>query len=89
MEKIKISKANLINKVKIHENDKGSVQVQIASLSYEIEILTKHLTSFKKDLHSKVGLIRKVNKRKKLLKYLKNENLKKYTTIIEQLGLRK
>lgn len=89
MEKIKNLKFNSINKVKLNEKDKGSVQVQIASLSCDIDILTKHLTTFKKDFHSKLGLIKKVNKRKKLLKYLKKKNINKYNTIIEQIGLRK
>lgn len=86
---MKISKFNLINKVKLHENDKGSIQVQIASLTHDIDILTQHLIKFKKDFHSKNGLIKKVNKRKKFLKYLKNYNLNEYLSLIEKLNIRK
>lgn len=89
MVKIKNNKLDIIEEIKLHENDKGSVQIQIASLSHEINVLTQHLSVFKKDKHSKTGLIKKVNRRKKLLKYIKKNSIKKYLLLIEKLGIRK
>ena len=66
----------MIKKVKelqIHEKDTGSSEVQIAQLTGKIESLSKHIKKFKKDKHSSVGLLRAVNRRKKLLDYLKNK----------------
>ena len=59
----------------IHEKDTGSSEVQIALLTEKIEVLSKHVKDFKKDKHSSVGLLRAVNKRKKLLDYLKKKKL--------------
>lgn len=78
-----------INKIKINEKDVGSTAVQIAVLSYDISIITEHLNKFKKDLHSKIGLIKKVNQRKKLLRYLKNKDKNKYFFVIKELNIRK
>jgi len=83
------SKVELIKNLKLHDNDCGSVYVQIASLSYDINLLTNHLNKFKKDFHSKRGLIQKVNRRKRLLKYLKNEDQNKYISTIKYLKIRK
>ena len=58
----------------IHEKDTGSSEVQIALLTEKIEVLSKHVKEFKKDKHSSVGLLKAVNKRKKLLDYLKGIN---------------
>ena len=64
----------MVNKVKelaIHEKDPGSSEIQVAQLTHKIENLSKHIKQFKKDKHSSVGLLRAVNRRKKLLDYLK------------------
>ena len=68
----------MIKKIKdlaIHEKDTGSSEVQIALLTEKIEVLSKHVKEFKKDKHSSVGLLKAVNKRKKLLDYLKRNKL--------------
>ncbi|MDP2762928.1 MAG: 30S ribosomal protein S15 [Enterobacteriaceae bacterium] len=84
-----IKKDELISKFKLHKNECGSTEVQISSLSYEINILTDHLKTHKKDFHSRVGLIKKVNSRKSLLKYLKLKNVNKYIDLIKELNIRK
>ena len=61
-----------------HEKDTGSSEVQIALLTDKIEILSKHIKQFKKDKHSSVGLLKAVNKRKKLLDYLKKNKIESY-----------
>ena len=75
--------------VAIHEKDTGSSEVQIALLTEKIETLSKHLNLFKKDKHSSVGLLKAVNKRKKLLDYLKKNKLDSYKNVISKLNLRK
>ena len=67
-----------IKEVAIHDKDTGSSEVQIALLTEKIENLSKHMNLFKKDKHSSVGLLRAVNKRKKLLDYLKKNKLEAY-----------
>ena len=59
----------------IHEKDTGSSEIQIAQLTYKIENLSKHINKYKKDKHSSVGLLKAVNRRKKLLDYLKKNKL--------------
>ena len=73
----------------IHEKDTGSSEVQIALLTEKIEVLSKHVKDFKKDNHSSVGLLRAVNKRKKLLDYLKKKKLESYKNVISKLNIRK
>ena len=75
--------------VAIHEKDTGSSEVQIALLSEKIETLSKHMSLFKKDKHSSVGLLKAVNKRKKLLDYLKKNKVEAYKSVISKLNLRK
>ena len=75
--------------VAIHDKDTGSSEVQIALLTEKIETLSKHMNLFKKDKHSSVGLLKAVNKRKKLLDYLKKNNPESYTKVLTQLKLRK
>lgn len=82
-------KEEIIKKYKVHEKDSGSAEVQIALLSEEIKRLIEHLKKNPKDLHSKRGLLRMVMKRRKLLKHLKEEDNKRYNTIIKKLGLKK
>lgn len=72
-----------------HDRDTGSSEVQIAVLSKEIESLTEHLKSNKKDHSSRYGLIRKVNTRRSLLDYLKRENEATYQKVIKDLSLRR
>ena len=75
--------------VAIHEKDTGSSEVQIALLTEKIETLSKHMNLFKKDKHSSVVLLKAVNKRKKLLDYLKKNKLDSYKNVISKLNLRK
>ena len=72
-----------------HEKDTGSSEVQIALLTDKIETLSKHIKQFKKDKHSSVGLLKAVNKRKKLLDYLKKNKIDSYKNVLTKLNLRK
>jgi small subunit ribosomal protein S15 len=81
-------KLNVIEKFRTHKSDTGSPQVQIAILTLEIEELTKHMRTHKKDHSSRRGLIKKVNERRKLLKYLEREDEKQFITIKKALGLK-
>ncbi|MCG2791441.1 MAG: 30S ribosomal protein S15 [Actinomycetia bacterium] len=82
-------KKKVIEKFKTHENDTGSSEVQVAILTKKINMLNEHLKANKKDHHSRRGLVIMVGKRKRLLEYLKNNDVNKYKKIIEELGLRK
>ena len=73
----------------IHDKDTGSSEIQIALLTEKIENLSQHIKEFKKDKHSSVGLLRAVNKRKKLLEYLKKNKMDSYKNILSKLNLRK
>ena len=73
----------------IHEKDTGSSEIQVGLLTEKIENLSKHINKFKKDRHSSVGLLRAVNRRKKLLNYLKKNKIDSYKNVIEKLNLRK
>jgi small subunit ribosomal protein S15 len=82
----------MINKAKelaIHEKDTGSSEVQIALLTEKIENLSKHMKQSKKDKHSSLGLLKAVNKRKKLLDYLKKKKIDSYKEVISKLNIRK
>ena len=72
-----------------HEKDTGSSEMQIALLTDKIENLSKHVKNFKKDKHSSVGLLKAVNKRKKLLDYLKKKKVDSYKEVISKLNIRK
>ena len=78
-----------ITEVSLHEKDTGSSEVQIALLTDKIVSLSKHVKQYKKDKHSSVGLLKAVNKRKKLLDYLKNNKIESYKNILTKLNLRK
>ncbi len=82
-------KQSIINEYKIHENDTGSPEVQIAILTKRINQLTEHLKQHKKDYHSRRGLLKMVGKRRALLNYLKEKDLDRYKNLIEKLELRK
>ena len=73
----------------IHDKDTGSSEVQVALLTDKIENLSNHIKKSKKDKHSSVGLLKAVNRRKKLLDYLKKNKLESYKTVISKLNLRK
>jgi small subunit ribosomal protein S15 len=78
-----------ISEVSLHGKDTGSSEVQIALLTDKIEMLSKHVKQFKKDKHSSVGLLKAVNRRKKLLEYLKKNKIDSYKNILTKLNLRK
>tara|TARA_A100001011_G_C14252597_1_gene818595 strand:- start:1051 stop:1311 length:261 start_codon:yes stop_codon:yes gene_type:complete len=86
---MKQTKKDIIKSLAINPKDVGSAEIQIGLLSNKIEKLAEHFKKFKKDKHSTTGLSKSVNKRKKLLSYLKKNNLKSYEKIIKQLNLRK
>ena len=73
----------------IHDKDTGSSEIQIALLTEKIENLSKHIKKFKKDKHSSVGLLKAVNRRKKLLDYLKRNKVDSYKNVLSKLKLRK
>ena len=73
----------------MHEKDTGSTEIQVAQLTDKIENLSNHIKKFKKDKHSSVGLLKAVNRRKKLLDYLKKNKIDSYKNVISKLNLRK
>ena len=83
------NKTETINRFKLHETDTGSPEVQIALLSDRISHLTEHLKTHAKDHHSRRGLLVMVGKRRRLLNYVKNKDVHRYRTIIQELGLRR
>lgn len=89
METVKGKKEKIITEYKAHERDTGSSSVQIALLTDRINSLTGHFKVHKKDHHSRYGLLRLVNQRRKLLTYLKDEHEKQYEELIQKLNLRK
>ena len=86
---VKEQKAKLIDGFKIHARDTGSAEVQIAILTERINDLGEHFKTHKKDLHSRRGLLLLVSRRRRLLKYLKDKDMKKYEEILGKLKLRK
>ena len=82
-------KTETIKSLAIHSKDVGSAEVQVGLLTDKITKLSDHFKKFKKDKHSTVGLTRSVNRRKKLLAYLKKKNPDSYNKVIKQLNLRK
>ncbi len=82
-------KKDLINSLATHPKDVGSTEIQIGLLTEKIIKLSEHFKKFKKDKHSTLGLTKSVNKRKKLLAYLKKKNTESYQKVIKQLNLRK
>jgi len=83
------NKKTLIDRFKLHDSDTGSPEVQIGLLTHRINYLTEHLKIHKKDHHSRRGLLILVGRRRRHLDYVKNNNVKRYRTIIETLGLRR
>lgn len=82
-------KEQLIKEYATKEGDTGSPEVQVAVLTEHIVNLTEHMKEHKKDVHSRRGLLMKVNKRRKLLDYLKKKDESRYKTLIGRLGLRR
>jgi len=82
-------KKETIKSLAIHDKDVGSAEVQVGLLTDKINKLSEHFKKFKKDKHSTVGLTKSVNRRKKLLAYLKKKNPDSYNKVIKQLNLRK
>ena len=78
-----------IKELATHDKDTGSSEIQIALLTEKIEVLSKHVKEFKKDKHSSVGLLKAVNRRKKLLDYLKRNKIDSYKNVLSKLNLRK
>jgi len=85
----KEKKTKILSEFKLHENDSGSPEVQIAMLTERIKEITEHLKRYKKDLHSRTGLIKLVGRRRRLLDYLMKKDLKRYKAVVDRLGLRR
>jgi len=79
----------VIEEYRTHASDSGSSEVQIALLTAQIENISKHIKQYKKDKHSSVGLLKAVNRRKKLLDYLKRNKIDSYKNVLTKLNLRK
>ena len=89
MEEIVEPKVDVITKYQTHEKDTGSPEVQVAILTSRINHLTEHLRSHNKDHHSRRGLLMMVGQRRRLLNYLKKNQLQRYRGLIEKLGIRR
>lgn len=85
----KEEKQQVIKEYAANENDTGSAEVQIAILTKRISKLTEHFKLHKKDYHSRLGLMKMIAKRRKLLNYLVDVDITRYSEIIKRLGLRK
>ena len=85
----KDEKTAVIEANRTHENDTGSHEVQIAILTRRITDLTEHLKVHKKDNHSRRGMYKMIGKRRNLLNYLKKNDIERYRTVIDKLGIRK
>jgi small subunit ribosomal protein S15 len=82
-------KAEIVSEFALSEGDTGSPEVQVALLTYNINALQDHFKTHQQDHHSRRGLIRMVNTRRKLLDYLKRRDLNRYSGLIQRLGLRR
>jgi small subunit ribosomal protein S15 len=85
----KDEKGDIVKQYHLHDTDTGSVEVQVALLTARINELTGHLKNHAKDHHSRLGLLRMVGQRRRLLEYLKGSDLEAYRALIENLNLRK
>ncbi len=86
---VKEQKKKIIDDFKVHSQDTGSAEVQIALLTERINVLAPHFKSHKKDHHSRRGLLGLVGRRRRLLNYIKKKDIKKYEGLLDKLGLRK
>lgn len=82
-------KREIIEENKLHDGDTGSSEVQVALLTRRIEELTEHFKTHKKDHHSRVGLLKLVGRRRRLLNYLQANEVERYRGIVKKLGLRR
>ncbi len=85
----KDKKRQLISQYQAHDTDTGSPEIQISLLTERINQITEHLKTHPKDFHTRLGLIKLVNKRRKLLDYLKDTDLDSYKEVVQKLDLRK
>jgi small subunit ribosomal protein S15 len=85
----KEERKKIIDEYKMHETDTGSTEVQVALLTREINDLTEHMKVHKRDHHTRRGLLMKVGQRRRLLNYLKKEDVERYRTLIKRLELRR
>ncbi len=85
----KDEKTSIIKSYARFEGDTGSVEVQVAVLTTQINHLTEHLKAHKKDFHSLRGLMKMVGKRRSLMGYLRTEDVNRYRVLVQRLGLRK
>ena len=85
----KAKKAELIEEFRVNNNDTGSPEVQVALLTTRINALTEHLQKHKHDEGSRLGLLKLVGRRRRLLDYMKKKDVQKYRDLIERLGIRK
>jgi small subunit ribosomal protein S15 len=83
-----IDRDSIIAKYQLHETDRGSARVQVALLTARISHLTEHFRTHKKDHHSRQGLLKMVGQRRRLLDYIKRNDLEQYRALIADLGLR-
>jgi small subunit ribosomal protein S15 len=85
----KEKKQEIIKDFARFEGDTGSVEVQVAVLTHDINTLTEHIKIHKKDHHSNRGLLKKVGRRRNMLTYLRNNKVNRYRVLVSRLGLRK
>ena len=85
----KEQKTKIVKDNQAHPSDSGSPEVQVALLTERINLLVKHFGDHKKDFHSRAGLMKLVGRRKRLLEYIKNQDVGRYEKLIRKLGLRK
>src|SRR6056297_1581469 len=84
----KEKKQEIIEKYQLKDGDTGSSEVQVALLTARISQLTEHLKKYSNDFHSRRGLLKMVGKRKRLLRYMKNNDIERYRELIKELGIR-
>ena len=85
----KEKKREIVQRFETHSGDTGSAEVQIALLTERIETLSQHFEKHKKDNHSRLGLLKMVGKRRRLLNYLKDQKSDSYKLVLKELGLRR
>jgi small subunit ribosomal protein S15 len=85
----KEAKSAIMAEFKLHENDTGSPEVQVALITERIKEITEHLKTHKKDFHSRRGLLKLIGQRRRLLDYMMKKDIERYRTIISALGLRR
>lgn len=83
------AKKDIIDEYKLSDGDTGSPEVQVALLTHRITELTEHFKTHKKDHHGRRGLLKLVGRRRRLLDYIKKQDIERYRTVIQRLGIRK